>query len=379
MTHGKMNLRIGRGGQRGAQRRLGAMCLCLLGGLFAIPMLSSNRAAHADDPPAPFSVIATINVDTHPFGLTASPDGQTIWVANSGGLLDNSNTVTIIDVSTLTEDPDKITVGLFPEDIAFTSDGAQAFVTNSTDGTVSVIDASMRSVTSTISLAPVPLQFPFGIAVSGNDRKVFVTSGAAEFDGSDLNIAVLGRHPNGHVSLSGGIELPGLTGRPVLRGVANALLVPVSAAETGEAKLVSIGVGSESIRREVTLAGSTGFPNDMAVTPDGRFAYVSIYDFSGGTGGVWVVDLLHFQTVTVINTGDPHVFGIGITPDGRFVFATNLAQNTVSVIRTDTNTIVATVAVGQAPNDVAVTLDNSKAFVSNQNDTTVSVLTIPAP
>jgi len=340
--------------------------------------IAPDKAARADAP-APFSVIATINVDTHPFGVTASPDGHTIWVANSGGLLDNSNTVTVINADTLTEESPKITVGLFPEDIAFTSDGHQAFVTNSTDGTVSVIDAPSRHVTDTVSLAPLPMQFPFGIVVAPNDRKVFVTSGAGEFDGSDLNVAVLGRHAHSSVSLSNGIELPGLTGRPALRGVANALLVPRAVGEGGEPKLVSIGIGSESVRREITLTGNTGFPNDMAVTPDGAFAYVSLFDFSGGTGGVWVVDLASFTTVTVIPTGDSHTFGVGITPDGRFVFVTNLAQNTVSVIDTVTNTIVATVAVGQAPNDVAVTLDGTKAFVTNQNDTTVSVLTIPAP
>jgi hypothetical protein len=57
--------------------------------------------------------------------------------------------------------------------------------------------------------------------------------------------------------------------------------------------------------------------NDIAVTPDGRFAQISLFDFSGGTGGVWVVDVKLLKTVTVINTGDSGVFGMGTTPDGR--------------------------------------------------------------
>jgi DNA-binding beta-propeller fold protein YncE len=35
--------------------------------------------------------------------------------------------------------------------------------------------------------------------------------------------------------------------------------------------------------------------------------------------------------------------------------------------------------VGRQPNEVAVTLDSTEAFVTNQNDTTVSVISIPHP
>src|SRR5215470_6714106 len=66
-----------------------------------------------------FTVIKTINVDIQPFGVTASPDGQTMWVANSGSVFANSNKVTIIDIPSLSEETNKITVGNFPEDIAF--------------------------------------------------------------------------------------------------------------------------------------------------------------------------------------------------------------------------------------------------------------------
>jgi YVTN family beta-propeller protein len=318
-------------------------------------------------------------VDIQPFGVTTSPDGNTVWVANSGGVFANSNKVTIINVNTLTKEPDKITVGNFPEDIAFTDDASQAFVTNSTDGTVSVINAPSRTVTQTISLAPIPMDFPLGIVVSKNDKKVFVTSGGGEFDGSDRNIAILNNHNPANVFLDGSIQASGFTARPALRPIGNQLLVPTAESETGQPKLLVVNPSSEHINHELVLEGVSGFPQDMTVTPDGRFAYVGIFDFSGGPGGVWVVDLKRLRTVTVINTGDPSVHGVGITPDGRFVFATNFIQNTVAVINTATNTVVATVPVGRQPNEVAVSLDGTKAFVTNQNDTTVSVICIPQP
>jgi YVTN family beta-propeller protein len=327
-----------------------------------------------------FNVIATLDVGQSPFGVTTSPDGNTVWVANSGGFFTPGNTVTVLNAQTFAIES-VITVGNFPEDIAFTSDGSQAFVTNSSDATVSVINTATRTVTQTISLAPVPMTFPFGIVVGKNDKKVFVTSASGEFDGSDRNVAVLDiKHPS-NVTLAGSFRAPGFGGRPAIRPIANQLLVPVAPTESGPPRLLVINPSSGNTLYELELSGSTAFPQDIAVTPNGRFAYISLLDFSGGTGGVWVVDLKKRTTVTVINTGDPLVHGIGITPDGDFVFATNFSagSNSVSVISTATNTIVATIPTGPQPNEVAVTLDGTTGFITNQNGTTndVTVFCIP--
>ena len=343
---------------------------------FVLPLGKTVQA----QPPCNFNVIATLDVGPSPFGVTTSPDGTTVWVANSGGLFSNSNKVTVLNVQTLAIES-VITVGNFPEDIAFTSDGSQAFVTNSSDATVSVIDTATRTVTQTISLASIPMTFPFGIVVGKNDKKVFVTSASAEFDGSDKNVAVLNIQNPSNVTLAGAIRAPGFGGRPAIRPIGNQLLVPVAPTESGPPKLLAINPSSGNILYEIQLPGSTAFPQDIAVTPNGRFAYISLLDFSGGTGGVWVVDLKRRSTVTVINTGDPLVHGIGMTPDGEFVFATNFSagSNSVSVIDTATNTIVATIPTGPQPNEVAVSLDGTRGFITNQNGTTndVTVFCIP--
>ena len=345
---------------KGIASRLRTLLLFL--GLVALIVapLAGTAGSHAAS--CNFDVIATLDVGDSPFGITTSPDGQTMWIANSGGLFTNSNKVTVLNASTFAIES-VITVGNFPEDIAFTSNGSQAFVTNSSDATVSVIDTASRTVTQTINLATIPLTFPFGIVVGKNDKKVFVTSGAAEFDGSDQNIAVLDITNPSNVTLASTIQVPGFGGRPAIRPIGNQLIVPVGPTETGPPKLVVINPSSENVLYEIQLAGSTAFPQDVAITPDGRFAYVSLFDFSGGTGGVWVVNLKTRSTVTVINTGDPLVHGIGITPDGEFVFATNFAagSNSVSVIDTDTNTIIDTIPSGPQPNEVAVTLDGEGA------------------
>ena len=53
---------------------------------------------------------------------------------------------------------------------------------------------------------------------------------------------------------------------------------------------------------------------------------------------------------------------------------TNASDGTVSVIRTSTNTVVATIGVGTNPIGVAFTPDNNYAYVTNAGSNNVSVI-----
>ena len=324
-----------------------------------------------------FSVIKTIDVDTPPFGITPSPDGRTMWVANSGGVPaqggpPNSNTITIIDIGLLEKQAEKITVGKFPEDIVFNNSGRYAVVTNSADGTVVIIEAASRKVVQTLSIAPAGLGHPFGVIFNRNNSKIFVTTAGSY----DKAVAVLDSRNMNQVRLAGTLPVPGYPGRPLLMKD-NRLLVPASPSQIGTAQLFVIDSDSAKIKRELHMPTDKAFANDIAVSSDGRFAYISLFAFTGGHGGVWVIDLKNFKTVTVIDTGDQSVFGMGITPDGKFIFATNFFQNQVAVIDPKTNKVIATIPVGRRPNKVAVSLDGKDAFVTNQGSTTVSVIAIP--
>jgi YVTN family beta-propeller protein len=323
-----------------------------------------------------FGVVATIDVAVNPFGDATPQGGRTVWVANSGPLDGEAggigHTVTVLDARTYAIQS-VIDVGVFPEDIAFARGGRQAFVTNSTDATVSVIDTASRTVTQTIDLAPIPITFPFGIVATQDSRKVYVTSiGAA----SDATVAILDNRDPEHVAIGGSITLPGFTGRPALTPNGRLLVVPRGQVGGGP-EAVLIDTATDSIVANVSLA-SAGGPQAATVTPDGRFAYVGIFGgVLGGDGGVAVVDLARKALVTVIAMPAPEVHGVNASPDGRFVIATNFSLGTVSVISTTTNRIVADIDVGTNPNGTAFTPNGSRAFVTNQGDTTVSVLALP--
>jgi YVTN family beta-propeller protein len=342
-------------------------------GMLAMIIVAARPAAAES---SGFDVVATVDVAVEPFGATTAPDGRTVWIANAGPLDghmgDTGHTVTVLDARTYAIQS-VIDVGLFPEDIAFAHGGRQAFVTNSTDGTVSVIDTATRRVTQTIDLTGIPMTFPFGVIATRNSRKVYVTGvGLA----SDAGVAILDNSNPRRITIGSTITLPGFTHRPALTPDGRLLVVP----------RVQLGGGPEAVLIDTTTdrvvdvisLDSAGGPQAATVTPNGRFAYVGIFGgVLGGEGGVAVVDLARRAVVTVIRTPAPEVHGVRASPDGRFVIATNYRLGTISVIATATNTIVANVEVGAEPNDIAFTTDGRRAFVTNQEDTTVSVVALP--
>jgi len=97
-----------------------------------------------------------------------SPDGSEIWtsqMAPSGG------TVAVLDAKTL-KDKKSIDVGMGPSEVTFTSDGAYAFVANSADATVSVVDVSTKEVAKTVTVGETPVgawQSPSAAAYVDNE------------------------------------------------------------------------------------------------------------------------------------------------------------------------------------------------------------------
>ena len=68
-----------------------------------------------------------------------------------------------------------------------------------------------------------------------------------------------------------------------------------------------------------------------------------------------VIDTATNTVVATVPVGLFPLGGIAITPDGTRAYVTNSNSNTVSVIDTATNTVVATVPVGVSPDGIAIT------------------------
>jgi len=93
----------------------------------------------------------------YPAGLSVSPDGATLYVANN-----LANTVSVVDTARNTV-ATTVTVGALPYTTLATPDGKKVYVSNWGDNSVSVVDAAARAVVKTI---PVGLANTVGAATS---------------------------------------------------------------------------------------------------------------------------------------------------------------------------------------------------------------------
>jgi YVTN family beta-propeller protein len=249
------------------------------------------------------TVTGTFPVGPNTGGIAGTPDGSTVYLANTDSAT-IASTVSVIGTATNTVTA-TIPVGVQPLGVAVTPDGSAVYVANLQSRTVSVIATATNTVTATIPVGG----FPFYVAVTPDGTKVYVTGPPA---------------PSG-----------------------DTVSVIATATNTVTAT-IPVGVR----------------PFGVAVTPDGSTVYV-VNMFFGNVGTVGTVSVISTASNTVTDTipvGNAPVF-VAVTPDGSVVYVTNFGDGTVSVIATATNMVTATIPVGNNPSGVAVTPDGSKAYV----------------
>jgi YVTN family beta-propeller protein len=122
-------------------------------------------------------------------------------------------------------------------------------------------------------------------------------------------------------------------------------------------------------------------PKGVAVTPDGKTAYVTNADpgsaLAPSGDSVSTIDVkTRTKHPTDIPVG-PLPLRVDITADGKTAFVTNNGSDSVSTIEVKTRTKhAADIPVGTDPTGVAVTPDGKTAFVTNQNSGTVSTIDV---
>jgi DNA-binding beta-propeller fold protein YncE len=225
------------------------------------------------------------------------------------------------------------------------------------------------------SLEPVP-GTPFGVAVTADGRWSFVSltsTGTVEvFRIGRPALPSLVRQVNAGGSPLGEALTPG--GQYLLAADDDdgAAVISVSRAESGAAGALLGTLGS----------GSTGGAIEVAVSPDGRFAFVSLEDSAsiavynlqqGLARGFGPSDL-----VGMIPVGEAPV-GLAVSPDGRWLYATSelaaggspsSGQGTLTVISLDraetdpAGSVVATVDAGCSPVRVITSADGGVVWVT---------------
>ena len=270
-------------------------------------------------------------------------------------------TVSVIDPTTNTVVM-TIPVGRKPFGVAVTPDGNTVYIANSGDGTVSVIDTPTNTVIGSIAVGTDPV----GVAVTPDGKTVYVTN---QGDGT---VSVINTATN--TVIGSAIDV----GCPIANCGRKTTNIPSGIAVTPDGSKVYVGnLGAPGYASVIATASNTvttintkKATTGVAVTPNGSKVYLGSLN-----GAVLAIDVAtnslgHGSTIGVGSGSE----GVAVTPDGSKVYVADSAVGTVSVINTATNKVIGSINVGSDPQGVSVTSDGSKVYVANEGNGTVSII-----
>lgn len=168
-------------------------------------------------------------------------------------------------------------------------------------------------------------------------------------------------------------ELPRLIGLFVVALAALALTAPAALAQ--QAFVANLGAHTVTpLDLATNQAGAPipvgGDPDSIAISPDGRTAYVS----NEIDGTVSVIETATDRVVGAPIAAGSNPAAVALTPDGGKLYVTDELSNRVTVIDTATRVAIGSIKVGSFPNGIAVAPDGLSALVSNAGADTVSVI-----
>lgn len=277
-----------------------------------------------DPQPGNFSPLYKGQVLVH--GLGYSPDHRTLAVVSIG-----SNSVTFID--TATNSVKHVTyVGRSPHEAFFTQDGKEVWVTVRGENYVSVIDAQTFSEKTRI------------ITPAGPGMQIFSPDGKYGYICSSFNpeteIVSVADHK---IIAKVKQESPFC---PNIAATPDGSQVWFTLKDVGKTQVFNARPPFNLIRT-IDTGPITNHVN-FAHTAKGTFAYVTI----GGLNEVRVFRTDDFSQVATIPVGDlPH--GVWPSGDGTRIYVGLENGDALAAIDTATNTVIANIPIGQAPQALA--------------------------
>lgn len=136
--------------------------------------------------------------------------------------------------------------------------------------------------------------------------------------------------------------------------VSDNILTPIDLATGLPKSPISLGSPTGGI------ADATGYPTSIAITPNGRTAYVAI----PGQGAIVPVHLASRSSASpIVLGGTPR--SIAIAPNGETAYVTNSTANAVDVVNLETGSVA---SIGGIPDplQIALTPNGARAYVTTQ-------------
>lgn len=337
--------------------------------------------------PAQSTVVDTIRVGPNPTGVIATKDA--VYIANNNqtgpssvGMLLPKAGVDYLGAYQQTADIEGIPssfAGTY--DLALSPDGKTLFALNSgisaVVSTISLFDTATRQFTGSMG----GFNAPDAMAILPDGKTAYVAN-YGFYDYKTVNVSKVDSTLS-LVNLENGKVVKKIT---VQRGpdslVLSADATTLYCANVYDNSVSVIDTATNAVKVTVTDKTILG-PFTMALTPDGKSLYITNY------GNPLYPDRIDNNTVTVIDTATNTVTkaipgvgsapaGIAITPNGRYAYVTSYkSPGTVSVVDIAAGTVVQTLNVGGRPSQVAIDPAGTYAYVTNFTDNTVAVIQIP--
>ncbi|MFF3748738.1 IPT/TIG domain-containing protein [Streptomyces kronopolitis] len=128
---------------------------------------------------------------------------------------------------------------------------------------------------------------------------------------------------------------------------------------------------SESLRVEEIPVGHA--PIEAAITPDGRHVYVTNF----GSSDVSLIDTNTRSVMTTINV-DSGPWGVTVAPDGLRAYVACFGADSVAVIDTTTNQVTTSIPGLSKPLSLTVSPDGSRLYTASQGGNRVDVISTAA-
>jgi YVTN family beta-propeller protein len=358
-------------------------------------------------------VTKTVAVGARPYGVALSPDGEFLCVTNQGDgtltvvgdvrwtvdvggaptgvavsptkrlayVVDNdTNRLVVVDTDAGAVVA-SIPVGDRPAQIAVTPDGAQAFVTNAEGGSVSVVDLSALTVIATIPVSA----HPIGVAVGADGRFAYITALNESYMSGTVTIVDIatGMKSTSHAGAPYGIAAdPGGDYAYVTDFRAHTVSLIEAAAESGSLTnaLTKVGSGLYAlpIRKDSESSTVRAIPLDRGasgVTTDPNLARAFVI-----RSGEDTVEVIEPTGRSVRVDVGRYPSAVVLSRDGARAYVTNYEDGTVSVIDTDQvsdscNTVLDVLDVGMCwSTGVMLSADGSRGYIVDEADGHLSVI-----
>lgn len=252
--------------------------------------------------------------------------------------------VTIINTRT-NKVSSTVRVGLVPTQVVTTPDGKTAYVLNVFSATVTQIKVGRTVTSKRVRLGTTAL----GLAMTPDGKKLYISRRQATIAnlGSVLPVNAQTGAPGRPVNLpsGGGNTFGTITVVPNGRQVLAAEFLVGSKASEG---VLPIRTATGRQGRLISFGRSFYQPIMMTVTPDSRTAFVLGADGTGKHGDLLTpIHLATGKAAKSLLLPSPQV-AMAMTANGRFIYLADYLDNTVTVVRTATDSIVKRIQVSGA-------------------------------